>query len=129
VLTALGLVLAALAALAHVYFFVLESLWFDRASTWRTFGIRDAEQAAAARPWAYNQGFYNLFLGLGTAVGVVLVAVGRVGVGASLVAFGCACMLGAAIVLVTSDAARLRAALVQGTPPALALVLLWAGLH
>ena len=120
----LALLPAALAAVVHGYFFALESLWFDRPSTWATFGVRDAQQAEAARPWAYNQGFYNLFLGIGTAVGVVLVATGRVTAGAGLVAFGCACMVGAAVVLATSDRSKLRGALVQGVLPALALALL-----
>ena len=123
----LALLPAGLAAVVHGYFFVLESLWFDRPSTWRTFGIRDAEQATAARPWAYNQGFYNLFLGIGTAVGIALVVAGNVTAGASLVAFGCACMVGAAVVLAVSDRSKLRGALIQGVLPALALALLGLG--
>jgi putative membrane protein len=126
-MTLLALLPAGLAAAVHGYFFVLESLRFDRPSTWRTFGVPDAEQAAAARPWAYNQGFYNLFLGIGTAVGVVLVATGNVTAGASLVAFGCACMVGAAVVLATSDRSKLRGALIQGVLPAIALALLGLG--
>lgn len=51
-----ALVRARLAALVHVYIFALESLLFDRPSTWRTFGVRDAEQTAV-QPVFYNQGF------------------------------------------------------------------------
>ena len=42
------------------------------------FGLRSAEDAAIVRPMAFNQGFYNLFLALGIAGGLALVAAGRV---------------------------------------------------
>ena len=64
-----ALVLAALAALVHVYIFVIESLQWEKPSTLRAFGM-SAEQAAVMKPLAYNQGFYNLFLALEVAVGI-----------------------------------------------------------
>ena len=39
-----ALVFAGLAALIHVYIFVLESLRFDQPSTWEVFGIKGAEE-------------------------------------------------------------------------------------
>ncbi|HET7351808.1 MAG TPA: DUF1304 domain-containing protein [Marmoricola sp.] len=113
-------VLAGLAAMVHVYIFVIESLQFEKPSTLRTFGIR-AEDAAVMRPWAFNQGFYNLFLAIGAAAGVVLVGAGNDG-GIALLVFTTASMLAAATVLVGSDRRKLRAALVQGAFPLLALV-------
>ena len=118
----LACVLAGLAALVHVYIFVLESLRWEDPATRRVFGT-SAETAALTRPLAYNQGFYNLFLAVGTAVGIGLVS-GEEGVGVALVVFGVGSMLAAALVLITSDRAKARAAVVQGLLPALALLAL-----
>jgi putative membrane protein len=120
VLTA-GLVLAALAALVHVYIFTLESLTWTSARTRATFGTTP-EQAEATKELAFNQGFYNLFLAVVTAVGVVVVATGSTGVGAALVLAGTGSMLLAALVLVLSSPAKARAAAVQGVLPLLAVV-------
>ena len=119
-------VFAALAALVHVYIFVLESLRWQDPATRRVFGTTE-ETAAVTQPLAYNQGFYNLFLALGTAVGVALVDARR-DAGIALIVFGVGSMLAAALVLVTSDRSKLRAATVQGLFPALALLclLVWA---
>jgi putative membrane protein len=114
-----ALVFAGLAALLHVYIWVLESLvWSTKGR--RVFGV-SAEQAAANRQFAYNQGFYNLFLAIGTGVGVAFAAA-DCHWGLPLVVFGTACMAGAALVLVTDDRTQVRGAVVQGTFPALALV-------
>jgi putative membrane protein len=113
-------VFAGLAALVHVYIFVIESLQFEKPSTLRTFGIR-REDAAVLKPAFYNQGFYNLFLAVGTLAGVALVS-SREDVGVALIVFGTGSMLAAATVLVTSDSSKARAALVQGLLPALALL-------
>ena len=67
---------AAVAALIHVYFFVLESLWFMRPAVWRRFGLGLGRGGAIVRSFAYNQGFYNLFLAAGVAIGLALVALG-----------------------------------------------------
>ena len=71
-----ALVAAALAAALHVYIFVLESVLWTAPRTRATFGITSDAQAEHTRPLAFNQGFYNLFLAVVTAVGVVLVASG-----------------------------------------------------
>ena len=116
------LVLAGLAALVHVYIFVLESLRWEAPSTRRTFGTT-VETAAVTKPLAYNQGFYNLFLAIVTACGIVL-ASSHVEAATALLAAGPGSMLAAALVLVTSDRSKARAALVQGLFPLLALVAL-----
>ena len=74
------------------------------------------------RPWAYNQGFYNLFLAIGTAAGIGLTAGGDHDPGLALVTFCCGSMVAAALVLVSSDARQARGAIVQGTLPAAALL-------
>jgi len=116
-------VLAALvAALIHVWFFVLESLQFERPAVFARFGLRSSEEAAIVRPMAFNQGFYNLFLAAGIVVGLALVAAGRPESGAAIVLFACACMVGAGLVLVTSNRHFALGAALQAGPPLLALI-------
>ncbi len=121
----LALVFAGLAALLHVYIFVLESVRWTRPRTWKVFGIADQRAAEITKPMAYNQGFYNLFLAIGAAVGVVLWMVNGTGdvAGRTLLIFSLGSMLAAALVLVTSGRKYLRPAAIQGTLPLLGLVL------
>ena len=123
-----ALVTAALAALLHVYIFVLESVLWTTPRVRTTFGITSDAQAEHTRPLAFNQGFYNLFLAVVTAVGVVLVAAGGTtspsSAGVALVVAGTASMLAAALVLVLSDRTKARAAALQGTLPLVTLVAL-----
>lgn len=122
----LATVVAALAAALHVFIFVMESIGWSKPRVWRRFGVRDQATADATRPMAYNQGFYNLFLAIGTAVGLVLwwtTDAATTVAGFTLVVFALASMLAATLVLVTSGARYLRPALTQGTLPAIGLVL------
>ncbi len=122
----LAQVLVALAALAHVLFFIMESVVFMRPDVHRRFGLRTTEDAALVRPMAYNQGFYNLFLAVGAIVGLVLHGAGRETAGTTAAVFACACMIGAGLVLVTTDRRFVPAALVQLLLPLLAIVLIVA---
>ena len=61
-----GLIFAGLAAVLHVYIFVLESLQWTAPRTRATFGTT-LEEAEATKLLAFNQGFYNLFLEIGRA--------------------------------------------------------------
>jgi putative membrane protein len=113
---------AALAAgLIHVMFFVMESVAFRRPAVHGTFGVPPGD-VEAVRPWAFNQGFYNLFLAAGALVGPVLVWSGRTAEGRTLVLFACASMLAAAVVLIATNRRMLRGAAIQGLPPLVALV-------
>ena len=114
---------AVLAALLHVYIFVLESFRWTEPSTRKTFGVSEADAGVLA-PMAYNQGFYNLFLAIVTFVGVAMLANDNHEVGSALALAGTGSMLAAAIVLVTHDRTMVRAALTQGTLPALAVLFL-----
>ena len=116
-------VFVALAALLHGYIFLMESVWWSRPSTWKRFGVSDQAAADTTKPMAYNQGFYNLFLGLGAAIGLVLYWAGSGAVGTTLVLFTTACMVLAAAVLTTSGRRYLRPALIQGTLPLIGFVL------
>lgn len=121
-----ALTFAGLAALVHVYIFVLESLRWTADSTRRTFGTSAAE-AQATKDLAFNQGFYNVFLALVAAAGIFAAAMGHGGVGAALLLAGCGSMLAAGLVLLISSPKKARAALVQLTFPLIAvvLVLVW----
>ncbi|MGY0390914.1 DUF1304 domain-containing protein [Nocardioides sp. WG-D5] len=121
-----ALVLAGLAALVHVYIFVMESLTWTSAKTRAVFGT-SAEEAEATKELAYNQGFYNLFLAIVTAVGIVLVAAGSEASGAALVFAGAGSMAAAATVLLVSSPDKRGAALKQGVVPLLAVVALLVG--
>ena len=114
---------ALLAAIVHVWFFVLETVIFDRPRTWSRFGVASAEQAAVVRSWAWNQGFYNLFLAAGVAAGLALDATGDAAGGAVTI-FACASMTAAGVVLVAHDRRFLLASLVQAVPPVVAILAL-----
>lgn len=120
-------VLVALAALAHVLFFVLESVVFSRVEVYRRFGLRTPEEAAMVRPMAYNQGFYNLFLAVGAVTGLVLYGAGNRTAGTTAAVFACACMVGAGLVLVSTGRRFLPDAAVQALAPLLAVVLIAVG--
>ena len=108
---------AVVAALVHIWFFVLESLWFMRPRVWGRFGLASQAEATVVRSFAYNQGFYNLFLAAGVAIGLALIAMGDPVAGRAIVLFACGSMIAAAIVLCMHDRRFLRAAAIQAVPP------------
>ncbi len=122
-----GVVFAILAALLHVYIWVMESLTWTSPRTRKTFGVTE-EEAAATKELAFNQGFYNLFLAVVTAIGVIGVFAGHRAVGVALVFAGVGSMLAAAVVLLSSSPDKARAAITQGIFPMIAVVLLVIGL-
>jgi len=66
----IALAFAVLAAGLHVIIFVFESVLWTQEPIWRRFKLESQDQAELTRPLAFNQGFYNLFLAVGTFVGV-----------------------------------------------------------
>ncbi|WP_194948495.1 DUF1304 domain-containing protein [Actinomyces trachealis] len=122
-----GMVFAVLAAALHVLIFYMESIAWEGPLARKTFGGTPEE----ARPhafYAFNQGFYNLFLAIETIVGIVIVAVGNQGVGTALVLAGTGSMLAAALVLGLSSAPHRGVAAKQGALPLLAVVAIAVGL-
>jgi putative membrane protein len=115
----------ALAAVLHVLIFVMESVLWSRPGVWKRFAVPDQAAADAVRPMAYNQGFYNLFLAIGALVGIIAYGVGEHAIGLTLVFFTLACMVLAAVVLVSTGARYVRAALIQGILPLVAIVLIF----
>ena len=120
-----ALIFAALAALVHVYIWVLESILWTAPRTRAVFGTTE-EEAATTKLLALNQGFYNLFLAVVTAAGIVAFAICSTAVGAALMLAGTGSMVLAAVVLLVSSPDKARGALIQGTFPAIAVVLLAA---
>lgn len=120
-----GMVVAALAALFHVVFFLFESVLWTRPAVFGRFGIGSQAEADTIRPMAYNQGFYNLFLAIGVIVGVVLLGGhgGPLVAGKAIVIFGTACMALAGVILFSTGAAYWRSAALQFVPAVVALIL------
>ncbi|MFC6158202.1 DUF1304 domain-containing protein [Kribbella jiaozuonensis] len=112
-------VFVVIAGIFHLFVFAMESLLFRKPSTYRRFLVKDDTEMAAARPWAFNQGFYNLFLAVGALGGLIWSG----DKGHAIALFACACMAGAGVVLLASDRRMLRAAATQAVPPIVALVL------
>ncbi len=120
-MTAIMWLAAIVAGTVHVLIFCMESL------LWTTPGVRarfrqTPEQAEATKLFAFNQGFYNLFLAVGTFAGLAFVLTAHPRVGWTLVYWNCLCMLGAALVLVGSAPGMRRGAVIQGAAPLLFLV-------
>lgn len=124
---AAALVIAGLAALLHVYIWVMESLTWTSPRTRATFGTSE-EEARATKELAFNQGFYNLFLALVTLGGIAAHLADETTVGATLVLTGTGSMVAAGLVLLMSSPGKARAALTQLTLPLVAVVLLAIGL-
>ena len=120
-MSTIALILAGLSALVHVYIFWLEAFAWTRPRGLATFGFTP-DEARITKNLAFNQGFYNLFLAIVTIVGIVASAAGHDPVGAALVIAGCGSMVAAGVVLLASSPSNARAAAVQLTAPALALL-------
>ena len=114
-------VFAGLAALFHVFFFLMESIWWMKPAIQKIF--RQSEQdATVMKLMAFNQGFYNLFLAVGTMIGLLFVLDGKTAVGFTMITSFCSVMLGAACILYVSSPRMIRGALIQGLPPLLYLL-------
>jgi len=118
-----ALAFAAIAAILHLYFFWLEAFAWTTPRGLAAFGM-SPEQAKDSRGLAFNQGFYNLFLTIITALGIVLLLADKTAVGATLFFAGTGSMAAAGLVLLVSIPALARAALIQLAPPAIAIALL-----
>ena len=122
-------VLVGIAALIHLYIFVLESIRWREPKTWRTFGLASQADADTVRSMAFNQGFYNLFLAIGSALGLILLWTGMPEAGAALVLLAAGSMVAAALVLILSSPKLARAAAIQGLAPLLGIIALLLALN
>ena len=112
-MTLLATVLVAAVALLHLYFLVLEMFLWDTPFGRRSFGMT-AEQSAATKVLAANQGLYNGFLAAGLAWGLWL---GEGGRAVLLFFLGCVIVAG----LFGAATASRKILWVQALPAALAM--------
>lgn len=112
---------AIVAALIHVWFFAMESLWFMRPAIHGRFGLASEADARVVRSWAFNQVLQPVARGRrGDRAG--LVASGNGDAGRALVLSACGSMVAAGAVLVLHDARFIRAAAVQLVRPLVAIL-------
>jgi putative membrane protein len=128
-LVLVGSLFVFVAAIVHLGIFFLESVLWTRPAVQRRFGVTSTADGEVLRTLMFNQGFYNVFLALGAGVGLVLYGTGASFEGGIAVAlFALLSMLLASLVLIVSDRKLWRAALIQGGPPLLGIVLLGVAL-
>ncbi|HEY6809494.1 MAG TPA: DUF1304 domain-containing protein [Propionibacteriaceae bacterium] len=122
-------IFALLAAVVHLLAFAWETLLFQRPSVHEgVFAIPRAD-VPPVRLWAFNVGFYNLFIACGLVGGVAVWMSGNEAVGRALVIYLCLFAFLAGIALFTSDRLAMSrprgkgvgGALAQGVPPLIAL--------
>ena len=110
-----------LAGLIHVQIFVLESLRWGTPKTNRIFGIT-SDIAKANALFAYNQGFYNLFLALAALGGVLLSFTESKTIAHTLMMYSAGSMIFASLVLAYSKKKFSRPVFIQGLPPLLGVL-------
>jgi len=110
-----AIVLAALVALLHVYFLVLEMFFWTKPLGRKAFGL-DADFAERSKALAANQGLYNGFLVAGLAWGLMQ---GAAGAGRPWLVFFLGCVVVAG--LFGAATASRKILFVQALPGALAL--------
>jgi len=105
----------------HLLFFKLESIDFMKDKTLKRLGLNN-DQAAVVKTWAFNQGFYNLFLALGLVYATFLLQGDSVELGKVLAQFILLTIVGAGLVLIYSAPDKYKAGVVQAAPALFALV-------
>lgn len=122
-----GSVMISIAAIFHMYIFILESVKWRNPKTWKAFGLPSQEHAEIISSMAFNQGFYNLFLALGAAIGVTTLGLNST-IAFTLMIFASSCMIGAGLVLFFSVKTSRKAAIIQAGPPFLGVLFVFIGL-
>lgn len=112
----LSFIFFAIAGALHLGFFVMESVLFQKKGGHKLFKLAEQDHAAV-KVWALNQGFYNLFLALGTFLGLYFVLQKQVMVAGVLTGFCGFSMIGAGLVLWFSAPQLRRGAMLQILPP------------
>ena len=116
-------ILISITALIHILFFKLESIDFMKPGVLKKFGL-DSHSGELIKPWAFNQGFYNLFFAIGLILSLYLIHSGKKEAGVWLASFILLSISGAGVVLYLSTPDKLTASLIQGPPAILAFTLL-----
>lgn len=115
-------VFAFVAIAIHVYIWILEVFLWDKPKGRQVFGTTE-EFARATRELAANQGLYNLMLSWVAATGLLALWFGGLPqVGVALMFAGLGSMTVAGIYLFLTSKDKRKPALIQLTPPLLALI-------
>ncbi len=109
-------------SILHLLFFKLESIDFMKESTLKIFGVKTSE-AQFVYKWAFNQGFYNLFLALGLLVSLFYLGTSLNNEAIFLARYILIFIVGAGLVLLFSSPKKKRGALIQALPALLGFVL------
>ena len=124
-------IFALVTAMVHILAFVWETCLFHRPGVHGDiFGIPTSD-VPAVRLWAFNVGFYNLFVAGGLIGAVVIWISGNMAVGRALVIYLCAFAFLAGLALLVSDRLALSrprgkgvsGSLAQSIPPLVVLVI------
>ena len=129
-MTAVVWIFALVTAVVHITAFAWETLLFQRPGVHQGVFAIPAADVGPVRLWAFNVGFYNLFIACGLVVGVLAWMTGNEAAGQTLVIYLCLFTFLAGIVLFVSDRLPLSrprgtgvgGALAQGVPPLVALL-------
>ncbi|MBX2849428.1 MAG: DUF1304 domain-containing protein [Acidiferrobacterales bacterium] len=121
-------IFAGIAGAVHVLFFLMESVFWMNPGIYSSFLVQNLEDAELLRLYIKNQGFYNLFLALGTFTGLFLLK-RKPEVANALIIYSCLFMIGAAIVLYFTIPDMISGVFIQGGPPLISLVLLFYALR
>jgi putative membrane protein len=129
-MTAAVWIFALVTAVVHITAFAWETLLFQRPGVHQGVFAIPAADVRPVRLWAFNVGFYNLFIACGLVVGVLAWMTGNEAAGQTLVIYLCLFTFLAGIVLFVSDRLALSrprgtgvgGALAQGVPPLVALL-------
>lgn len=112
--------LASISGVLHILFFFMESVFFEKEKIHYLFGIKPSELVSTKIVFL-NQGFYNLFLAIGSFIGIYYYVIFHQSL---LLEYVSAYMSGAALVLFVSNRKMYRAALIQGVCPLVTFLLL-----
>ncbi|MBW0433072.1 DUF1304 domain-containing protein [Leptospira yasudae] len=116
-------ILAGIVGALHVWIFLMESVLWMKPTIHRRFGVTDKKLAEAMKGVFLNQGFYNLFLAIGALYGAAFFDL-HANYAPAIMIFSCLSVFGAGVVLFASKPSMARAAIIQGLPPLIAIVLI-----
>lgn len=113
-----------IAALVHIGFFFFETILYQRDGFHIKLGISERDHEIQ-KVWAFNQGFYNLYLSVGTLTGLYFVMQKQIMLAGVLTSFCGVSMVVSGCVLWFSVPRLRMAALLQAIPPLLGFFFLF----
>jgi putative membrane protein len=130
-MTLLSRALVLLVVIFHALIFVVESFFWMQPAVYQVALKRLSplssssahDQALVLKSVFINLGFYNLFLAIAGAAGVIVLALGHSTIGRTLIGYMCLSAVAAGLVLLFSTQAYIGA-LLQAAPAAAALALM-----